>query len=64
MSFSNKLIQTRLKQGLTQKQLAKLIGVSIRTYKKYETGVTLPKITTIRKIVIALETTADELLEL
>lgn len=64
MSFSNKLKETRLKRDFTQKELAKLIGVSMRTYQKYETGVTIPKIATIRKIVIALETTADELLEL
>ena len=64
MSFSNRLKETRLKRDFTQEQLAELIGVSIKTYQKYETGVTIPRIATIRKIVIALETTSDELLEL
>lgn len=64
MSFPSKLKELRQARNLTQEQMAELIDVSIRTYRNYETGKTKPRIATIKKIVIALKTTADELLEL
>lgn len=64
MSFPSKLKELRQARNLTQEQLAELIDVSPKTYRNYETGKTKPRIATIKKIVIALETTADELLEI
>lgn len=64
MSFHVKLNEMRLARGLTEKQLAELIGVDIRTYKSYEIGKTTPRIPILKKIVLALETTSDELLEI
>lgn len=64
MSFPVKLNEMRLKSGLSQAQLAKLIGVSLRTYKGYEEGITTPRIEILKKIVITLDTTSDELLEI
>ena len=64
MSFPSKLKELRQEHGLTQEQMAELIEVSPKTYRNYETGKTKPRIATIKKIVIALETTADELLEI
>lgn len=64
MSFASKLKELRLSRNLTQEQLAELIEVSPRTYRSYEAGKTKPRIATIKKIVIALETTSDELLEI
>lgn len=64
MRFSLKLKELRKERGLTQEQMAELIDVSIRTYHNYETGKTKPRVAAIKKIVIALETTADELLEI
>jgi transcriptional regulator with XRE-family HTH domain len=64
MSFPTKLKELRQARGLTQEQLAKLIGVNLRTYKRYEEGKTTPMISIYKRIVIALETTSDELLEL
>lgn len=64
MSFSIKLKELRLARNLTQEQMAELIEISPRTYRGYETGKTKPRIATIKKIVIALEITADELLEM
>jgi transcriptional regulator with XRE-family HTH domain len=64
MSFPTKLKELRQARGLTQEQLAKLIGVNLRTYKRYEEGRTTPRIAIYKRIVIALETTSDELLEL
>lgn len=63
-NFPSKLKELRQACGLTQKQMAELIEVSPRTYRNYEAGKTKPRIATIKKIVIALETTADELLEI
>ena len=64
MSFPSKLKELRQARNLTQDQLAELIEVSPRTYRGYEAGKTMPRIATIKKIVIALEITADELLEM
>lgn len=64
MSFPSKLKELRLSRNLTQEQLAELIEVNPRTYRSYEAGKTKPRIATIKKIVIALETTSDELLEM
>lgn len=64
MSFSNKLREIRLKRNMTEKQLAELIGIQLRTYKNYETGKTIPRIQTLRKLSITLNISSDELLEL
>ena len=64
MSFPSKLKELRQARGLTPEQLAELIGVDLRTYKSYELGKTTPRIPILKKIVIALETTSDELLEI
>lgn len=62
MDFSNKLKELRMERNLTQEQMAELIEVHPRTYKRYENGKTTPNIQTLRKIVIALGTSCDELL--
>ena len=64
MSFPSKLKELRLSHNLTQEQLAQLIEASLKTYRNYEAGKTTPGILVLRKLVIALETTADELLEI
>ena len=64
MNFPSKLKELRLSRNLTKQQLADQIGVCVRTYKRYESGVTIPRIDTLRKIVLSLGTTADELLEI
>ena len=64
MSFPTKLKELRQARGLTPEQLAELIEINPRTYKSYESGKTKPGINIFKKIVIALETTADELLEI
>lgn len=43
MKFSEKLRQSRINAGLTQSQLAKELGVSLRTVTNYETGDRYPK---------------------
>lgn len=43
MNFGEKLREIRVKENLTQQEMAKLIGVSLRTLKAYELGETLPR---------------------
>ena len=64
MSFPTKLKELRLSHNLSEEELADQIGISIKTYRNYESGKTKPRINTFKKIVLALGTTADELLGL
>lgn len=64
MSFPSKLKDFRQERNLTPKQMADLIEINPRTYRNYESGKTKPRVETFKRIVIALETTADELLEI
>ena len=43
MKFGDKLRQKRHERGLSQPQLAKELGVALRTIANYETGQTYPK---------------------
>lgn len=62
MSFPSKLKELRQARNLTQEQLAELIEVHPKTYRNYESGKTMPRISVIRKLVLALGITCDELL--
>lgn len=64
MSFSEKLKEARTASGLTQIQLAKLLGVDATTYSGYETGRRQPDVPRIRALAQALQITSDQLLEL
>ena len=64
MSFPSRLKELRQARNLTQEEMAELIEVSPKTYRNYEAGKTKPRVETFKRIVIALETTADELLEI
>lgn len=48
--FGNHLRKLRTKKGLTQEQVAKVLGVNRTTYTKYETGVTQPDLFALRKL--------------
>ncbi|MDO4593789.1 MAG: helix-turn-helix transcriptional regulator [Tissierellia bacterium] len=43
MEFKDKLRQLRKEKQITQIEAAELIGVSVRTYKNYELGNSLPR---------------------
>lgn len=62
MNFSNKLREVRIERNLSQKQMSELIEVQLKTYRNYEDGKTTPRISTFRKIAIALNVSSDELL--
>ena len=46
MKFSDKLKKLRTERGLTQTELAKLIGTSKQVVCRYESGENTPKVTT------------------
>lgn len=61
MSFSDNLKKAREREGMTQFELAKAIGVSQPTVAQYEKGLILPTIVTGVSIAKALRTTCEDL---
>lgn len=53
----------RKRQGLTQEELAKKMGVSQVAVSKWESGVTRPNTSLLVKLAEVLECTVDELLK-
>lgn len=62
--FSVRLIQVRKKKKLTQKQVAKQLGLSVTTISGYENGIKLPSIKRLRVLAQFYDTSADYLLGL
>ena len=54
MTFSERLVAIRKQQGLTQRDLAQLAGMTERTIQRYETADRIPKWTYITKLADAL----------
>ena len=50
MKFNERLKELRLKSTYLQKELASLIGVSVRTFQDYEQGKTEPNIEKVIKL--------------
>lgn len=48
--------------GFTQQQMADKLGIHVSQYKRYEAGTSQPTLEVFRKIVLALNTSADTLL--
>ena len=48
MSFAEQLKQARIAQGLTQQQVADLMGITNSTYCGYETGKRQPDVVKIK----------------
>ena len=57
----NMLKKERLKKGYTQEQLSEHTKVDPRTILRIEKNLTVPKVDTYAKIVIALEMTNEEI---
>ena len=53
----------RVKKGLTQKELADLVGVSSSTINRIETGKQIIKVDMLNKLANILEVPVDELLK-
>ena len=53
----------RKDQNMTQRELAKAVGITASAITQYETGARKPDIVTLKKLAAALRCTADQLLE-
>lgn len=62
MSFSKRLAAVRKDKGLTQQQMAEVIGIHLSQVKRYESGETQPSLEVLRKIALALNVSTDQLL--
>lgn len=51
----------RKREGVTQGELAERIGVDTETVSRFERGVTMPSLTTLQMLAVALNTTMAEL---
>jgi len=56
------IAQYRLKRGLTQTQLAELVGTSLATLQRWEVGQTVPKATMLVRLAAALECDVADLI--
>lgn len=54
-NFNYNLRKIRIEQGLTQKDLAKMAGITQQMVSRYETGVVEPSLATLNKIKKALK---------
>ena len=62
MSFARRLAATRKEYGLTQQVLADTVGIHVTQLRRYEAGTSQPTVEVLRKLAIALHTSADALL--
>lgn len=66
MAFTDKIRELRKSRGLTQQQTAKLLGISLSSYQKYERekSSVMPSINVIIKIAEEFQVSVDYLLGL
>lgn len=60
-NFRRNLRNKRKELGLTQKELAKKVGVSFRTIQNYESGLTPPTLSIVEKIILVLALDLEEM---
>ena len=63
-AFAKNIKFERSSKGLTQKEVADMIGVKTQSYQAYESGVSLPSSENLLKLAVILELSIDELFEL
>ena len=61
MTFAEHLLQLRKQRGLKQTELAKIIGISWRTYQNYELGLREPTLSTLIALADFYGLSLDEL---
>ena len=62
MDFAEKLKRIRLKMNLTQKDIAKILGITRTAYANYEQGLREPNLLTLWKIADFFDVSVDYLL--
>lgn len=63
-SIKLKIPVLRKKKGITQQELAEVLGVSYQTISKWENGITMPDITILPELADYFEVTVDQILGL
>ena len=64
INIGKKIKELRVKKGLKQKEVAKLLAIPVSTYSNYENGNREPNSKTIEKIAFVLDTTPEILIEI
>ena len=62
-AFSEKLYNTRIKQGLTQSDVAKLVPMTQSSYSRIENGFQEPNLSQLKRIAEVLNVSLDYLLD-
>ena len=62
MTLGEKIKYSRVKKGISQKELGEKANVHQKNISKYETDLTIPSATTLKEIADVLEVTTDYLL--
>ena len=60
--FKERLNQTRKSKGFTAQQMADILNIHIRAYRKYESGDTCPSLESLVKIADTFDVSTDYLL--
>lgn len=63
-SFGNRLRELRKDKAITQKEIAKILGVSTTCYAGYEQGYREPDFKILKKLCVIFDVTADFLIGL
>ena len=64
MTWHEKIKQARIQKGITQREVAAQLGITLGCYAHYENGIREPSIELLPKLCIALDISADYLLGL
>lgn len=64
LRFGKALRRLRISRGLTQRELADLLGVHAAALSRWERGAHLPNVEDFREVCIALRASADKMLQL
>lgn len=63
-NLSKKIKDLRLIKGLTQEQLSDSSGLSLRTIQRIESGETIPRADSLKRLSVALDVSPDEIIDL
>ena len=63
-TFAKNLKMERNSRGLTQKNVAEMLGIKTQSYQAYESGIAMPSAENLLKIAIVFQLSLDELFEL
>lgn len=63
LELQKRVKELRIKQGLSQEELADKTGLSLRTIQRIENGESVPRGDTLKRLSIALQVTPDDLID-